>query len=110
MTPTVATSKVTREGFPSALSAAVSGADVATFRDRSRYRADHFAGAFSEDARGELLDGLECVPETKLGVPRRQEPPRGLRSRLSASRHGRGQLSFQASRRCGFPDELCQES
>ena len=44
MTSTVATSKVTEGGFPSALSAALSRAGIATFRDRSRYRVDHFAG------------------------------------------------------------------
>jgi hypothetical protein len=40
----------------SALSAALSRAGVATSRDRSRYRADHFAGASSEDDRLPVRD------------------------------------------------------
>src|ERR1700722_10132555 len=55
-TPTVATSKVNWGGIPLALPAALSRAGVATFSDRSRYRADHFAGASSEGDRMPVPD------------------------------------------------------
>jgi len=53
MTSTV---KVTEGGFPSALSAALSSAGVTTSRDRSRYRANHFAATSSEGDRMPVRD------------------------------------------------------